>query len=308
VDSLLTVTPVLVTGRKGRPHIAILRRALRDHTFVLEDRRPEPTAEIRAALKWLEDASLPMTDNYFIIKSLAMTRPGGMVAVLTRSFTMDAANPSARREMNSMADLAGAVRLPSGAHRHAAGTEALTDLLIFQRRPDGTEPRDETWETVTPRTVDGTVVLVNNYFEDHPEHVLGRPRVGTGMYGAETVSVVADDLTILTTVDGHLAIGLSDIVERARAAGQGFTEISAEDVLERAQAVQSATDLWDGTILAEGAEFRVAHNGSLEPLAVPKTQQVELRHLLRLRDGARAPGGRGRRRRGHRRARAATAR
>jgi N12 class adenine-specific DNA methylase len=108
------------------------------------------------------------------------------------------------------------------------------------------------------------------------------------MYGAETVSVVADDLTILTTVDGHLAVALSDIVERARAAGQGFTEVSAEDVLERAQAVQSATDLWDGTIVAEGAEFRVAHNGSLEPLAVPKTQHVELRHLLRLRDGARA--------------------
>ena len=55
--------------------------------------------------------------NHFILKSLALTRPGGMVAVLTSHFTMDAQNPGARREMNDLADLVGAARLPTGAHR-----------------------------------------------------------------------------------------------------------------------------------------------------------------------------------------------
>ncbi|PZO60204.1 MAG: hypothetical protein DI639_05365 [Leifsonia xyli] len=75
--------------------------------------------------------------NHFIIKSFALTRPGGMVAVLTSHFTLDAANPAARREMNQMADLVGAVRLPSGAFRRSAGTEAVTDLLLFRRRLPG---------------------------------------------------------------------------------------------------------------------------------------------------------------------------
>src|ERR1019366_8036205 len=47
---------------------------------------------------------------------------------------MDARNPAARREIAALADLTGAVRLPSGAHQQAAGTKVVTDLLIFPRR------------------------------------------------------------------------------------------------------------------------------------------------------------------------------
>lgn len=61
VDSLLTVTPVLVTNSKGRPTIEVLRQALRDHVFLPEDRVIKVTPESAAALRWLEAASLPMT-------------------------------------------------------------------------------------------------------------------------------------------------------------------------------------------------------------------------------------------------------
>lgn len=225
--------------------------------------------------------------NHFIIKSLAMTRPGGMMAVLTSAFTMDAANPSARREMNAMADLVGAVRLPSGAHRRAAGTEALTDVLIFQRRADGTAPRDLTWETVTPRVVDGSKIRINNYYDEHPDHVLGTIRVGTGMYGAETVSVVSEDLAAVET---RLTAALSEVVRDAREKGQGFIAATAEDLQARKEALGTMTDLWDGSIVANSQSasgFQIASGGRLEPLNVPKAQAVELRALLGLRDGAR---------------------
>lgn len=78
--------------------------------------------------------------NHFILKSLALTRPGGLVVVLSSHYTLDAANPAARREMSELADLLGALRLPTGAHRRAAGTDALTDLLVFRRRPADTKP------------------------------------------------------------------------------------------------------------------------------------------------------------------------
>lgn len=64
--------------------------------------------------------------NHFIVKSLALTRPGGMVMMLTSRYTMDAQNPSGRRAMHDLADLVGAVRLPSGTHRRSAGTDAVT--------------------------------------------------------------------------------------------------------------------------------------------------------------------------------------
>ncbi len=77
--------------------------------------------------------------GHFAIKALWLTRPGGLVAVLTSRYTMDARNPAVRREIASLADLVGAVRLPSGAHQRAAGTAVVTDLLIFRRREPGRE-------------------------------------------------------------------------------------------------------------------------------------------------------------------------
>ncbi len=59
--------------------------------------------------------------NHFIVKSLHLVRPGGLVAVITSRYTMDAHNPAARREIAALADLVGAVRLP-GAPTRAAGT------------------------------------------------------------------------------------------------------------------------------------------------------------------------------------------
>ena len=63
---------------------------------------------------------------------------------------MDAQNPAGRREMQELADLVGAVRLPTGAHRRAAGTEAVTDLLMFRRRePDRVPVPADRWEHAT---------------------------------------------------------------------------------------------------------------------------------------------------------------
>jgi SAM-dependent methyltransferase len=79
--------------------------------------------------------------NHFIVKSLQLTRPGGLVLLLTSRYTMDARNPAARREIAALADLVGAVRLPSGAHQRAAGTGVVTDLLILRRREPWTRSR-----------------------------------------------------------------------------------------------------------------------------------------------------------------------
>ena len=78
--------------------------------------------------------------NHFIIKALRLVRPGGLVAVLTSRYTMDARNPAARREIASLADLVGAIRLPGGAHQRAAGTSVVTDLLVLRRREPGRQP------------------------------------------------------------------------------------------------------------------------------------------------------------------------
>ena len=52
--------------------------------------------------------------NHFIVKSSALTRTRGLVAVLTFRDTMDALHDAARQAMYLLGDLAFAVRLPTG--------------------------------------------------------------------------------------------------------------------------------------------------------------------------------------------------
>lgn len=114
--------------------------------------------------------------NHFIIKSLHLTRPGGLVAVLTSRYTMDASHPAARREMAALADLVAAVRLPTGAHHAAAGTQAITDLLILRRREPDREPAPMTWEQTRPLDLDTAV-------EEPAPLTWDQPRPSEGGYG-----------------------------------------------------------------------------------------------------------------------------
>jgi adenine-specific DNA methylase len=137
-----------MTGVELDPVTAAISRALYPHAEVrgesfADTRLPEGSFDAAIGNVPFSDVTLhdPVHNptrqsmhNHFILKSLRLTRPGGMVAVLTSQYTMDAQNPGARREMAMLADLVGAVRLPAGAHRRTAGTDVVTDLLILRRR------------------------------------------------------------------------------------------------------------------------------------------------------------------------------
>ncbi|WP_228495966.1 DEAD/DEAH box helicase family protein [Microbacterium sp. VKM Ac-2870] len=230
----------------------------------------------------IDNANGHSLHNHFILKSLRATRPGGIVAVLTSHYTLDAGNPAARREMGRYADLIGAVRLPSGAHRRTAGTEALTDVLIFRRREPGTEPADTAWESVTPRTVGEQLVKINSYFDSRPEHILGELTTEHGMYGAQSLHVRSD----LATVDERLRGALEQIVTSATERGLRATArtASAGSVVDQLPAL----DEWDGTIRYDEATgtFTTATRQGPQPLKVPASASRELRALLQLRDGA----------------------
>ena len=138
--------------------------------------------------------------DYFIARSIARLRPGGLALFVTSTGTMDKVSTAAREHIAAMADLVGAVRLPEGSMRASAGTEVVVDLLVFQRRADGQLPGGAAWidlVPVTSMTVDdegddeggtgsdeASGIRVNRYFADHPGMVLGKHALTRGMYGA----------------------------------------------------------------------------------------------------------------------------
>ena len=165
--------------------------------------------------------------NHFISKTLALTAPGGYVAVLTSRYTMDATDTRARRELVDRADLLGAVRLPTNAFRRVAGTDVVTDLLVLRRREDERAPSDTTQRfldigMLSARDVDGHEVATrgNAYYADHPQRVLGELRIGSGRFGNDTLTVDGATGADLATA---ITDQLNQIVDDARAQGLGLT-------------------------------------------------------------------------------------
>lgn len=71
--------------------------------------------------------------DHFIAKSLDLVRPGGIMAMVTSSGTMDKEDSSARRYFVVCADLLGAICLPEDAFRRDADTSVVADTLFLQK-------------------------------------------------------------------------------------------------------------------------------------------------------------------------------
>ena len=123
--------------------------------------------------------------DYFIAKSLDLVRPGGVVAVVTSSGTMDKQNPSVRQYIANRAKLLGAIRLPENAFQRNAGTEVVADILFFQKRDRAALEQPE-WVNLGT-TQDG--YTVNSYFATHPEMVLGKFAMESTQFGKQALTV-----------------------------------------------------------------------------------------------------------------------
>jgi hypothetical protein len=154
---------------------------------------PQPVARLPVVRR-------PVLHNEFIYKALQLTRPGGLVAVFTSRYTMDGTDNPVRERLARLADLVGAVRLPSGAHRQAAGTDVVTDLLILRRREPDREPDDTAWKDSLPMPIGDEQMPINVYFQQHPELVLGQMSAGRGAHSE-------NDLVVEGPTDASLLLG-----------------------------------------------------------------------------------------------------
>lgn len=239
--------------------------------------------------------------NHFIVKSLALTAPGGYVAVLTSRYTLDAAKSAARRDISAKADLIGAIRLPSKAFTRVAGTEVVTDLLILRRRDPRTPSPDELpdWintepiELTDPDTGATETLYINSHFVANLHNALGQMHLGRGLNGSH-------QLVVRGTSGTELAEQLRDrlhlIIDSAMKHGLGLTATPAEltdvsaDVFD--PGLITAADRGEDTPLYtlryseanRGIEYWAGHQW--EPHKTPKTLLAETRELIGLRDVA----------------------
>ncbi len=137
--------------------------------------------------------------NYFIGKSLDLVRPGGLVCLITSSFTLEAWDRSVRAYLSSEAELVAAIRLPCRTFQAIAGTDVQTDILMLRKREYGETP-SAAWvdrnqaPTALCQSSGVKDVFCNRYFVDHPEMLIGRLCKRRTAYGETDVAVLETPL------------------------------------------------------------------------------------------------------------------
>lgn len=238
--------------------------------------------------------------NAFLIKSLHLTEPGGWVMAITTAGTLDAQNRRSREALAELADLVGAVRLPTDAFKDVAGTSVVTDILMFRRldspRPKWDKPAwIDTTEVDVPAADGGLEsVRINAYFTEpeHREHVLGTLSVGRGLYRDGSLTVTGRDAD--RPLADQVREALTDVVDRALRQGAGHSpRPRTEDQIHKfATGLGTPATLYADQVTPGHIRYDVERNvfesadfsGQWQELTMPKSRMKEARHLLRLRD------------------------
>ncbi|MCX4682625.1 hypothetical protein OG413_46425, partial [Streptomyces sp. NBC_01433] len=227
--------------------------------------------------------------NGFIIKKLALLRPGAYMAVITSRWTMDGERSTpARREMARWGDLAAAYRLPKNTFDETGDTNVVADVLVFRRRAADEEPSDQGWTETSQQDLGGNTLAVNPYFTEHPENVLGRMTSEIGPYGPR-VTVQGDP----DAAPRLLRERMEATAAAAVADGLGYTHHEdwphREPLFLQTARVKHATD-FTGRLYTDDQGQIWQHVNGADPVRVITADGVQgaeqLRTLLSLRDVA----------------------
>ena len=228
-----------------------------------------PFGQFHVADKRYDRLNFPIHE-YFIAKALDQVRPGGVIAVVTSSFTMDKQTASARKYIAQRAELLGAIRLPNNAFKAAAGTEVVSDILFLQKRERMVDIEPEWVHLATNE--DG--IQMNSYFIDHPDMVLGEMKMVSGPFGPTPTCEPYPEQPL----EALLAEAVQNIHGEITAYDRE-EELEGEDhSIEADPAVRNFSyTLVDGQIY-----YR--ENSRMNPVEVSKTAESRIRGMIELRD------------------------
>lgn len=208
--------------------------------------------------------------EYFIAKALDQVRPGGVIAVVTSSYTMDKRTASARKYIAQRAELLGAIRLPNNAFKAAAGTEVVSDILFLQKRERMVDIEPEWVHLATNE--DG--IQMNSYFIDHPDMVLGEMKMVSGPFGPTPTCEPYPEQPL----EALLAEAVQNIHGEITAYDRE-EELEGEDhSIEADPAVRN----FSYTLVDSRIYYR--ENSRMNPVEVSKTAESRIRGMIELRD------------------------
>ena len=209
--------------------------------------------------------------DYFFAKTLDKVRPGGVVAFITSSGTMDKKNSAVRKYIAQRAELLGAVRLPNSAFTANAGTKVVSDIIFLQKRDRAIEVEPE-WAHLG-RSAEG--FPINQYFIDHPEMVLGRLTEESTQYGKQ-------ECTVAPIPGADLAEQLAGAMAHIRAE---VTEYDRDELEEAAEdSIPAGPNVRNYSFAIVNGEIYYRENSRMNKQEVSLTAANRIKGMVEIRD------------------------
>lgn len=228
-----------------------------------------PFGQFHVADKRYDRLNFPIHE-YFIAKALDEVRPGGVIAVVTSSYTMDKRTASARKYIAQRAELLGAIRLPNNAFKSAAGTEVVSDILFLQKRERMVDIEPEWVHLAT----NDNGIQMNSYFIDHPDMILGEMKMVSGPFGPTP--------TCEPYPEQPLEALLAEAVQNIH--GE-ITAYDREEELEgEDHSVEADPAVRNFSYTLVNGQIYYRENSRMNPVEVSKTAESRIRGMIELRD------------------------
>lgn len=208
--------------------------------------------------------------DYFFGKTLDKVRPGGIIAFITSSGTMDKKNPAVRKYIAQRAELLGAVRLPNNTFKANAGTEVTSDIIFLQKRD--TLVNDEPDWVFLDRDENGNEM--NKYFVDNPEMVLGEMVMESSQFG--------QSLTCKPYEDRDLSDLLSEAIQNIHA---DFSELDVSEIDEiEDNSIPADPDVKNFSFTVADGKIYYRQNSRMNPVDVSATAENRIKGMIKIRD------------------------
>jgi N12 class adenine-specific DNA methylase len=209
--------------------------------------------------------------DYFFAKSLDKVRSGGIVAFITSKGTMDKKDDTVRRYLAERAELIGAVRLPNTAFKANAGTEVTSDIIFLKKR-DGLSHDIPDWVSTGYNQDD---ILINNYFIEHPEMIVGEMKIVSGPFGMESTCVLKDK--------NDFSNKLSEALQRLEGRIE-LQELDSYEIDNINDVIPALPGVDNFAYVSVDEQIYYRENSIMRPVAVPKNQEERVNNLIKIRE------------------------
>lgn len=211
--------------------------------------------------------------DYFFAKTLDKVRPGGIIAFITSSGTMDKKNGAVRKYIAERAELLGAIRLPNDTFQKNAGTKVTADILFLQKR-EYVMAQEPDW-IFLDRDENGTPM--NSYFVKHPEMILGEMVMESSRFGMDSTCRPREGISL----ESQLGKAIQNI--RAEIRDYETEELVEEDD----QSIPANPEVANFSYTMVDGKIYYRENSRMRPVELSVTGQNRVRGMIAIRDSVR---------------------